>query len=213
MLYCRKSMLYRFECASGERACPFDGWMDRFESDSACARCAGERPFARLSRTPSRLHPRVRGGNRAQRRNRIARGGVRHPRQFDGLARRRRAQSFGRARPRGRLGGGGDGAPCGVSAIYLRAQEGLDPRGADQRLVPDGRGRSDRRRGHPPAVRSGACGSADDDLGRGGGHSRQRRDRPAVRARAGTRHQRPRRRTSTWPPTRRSPQRWSSPAS
>ena len=48
-------------------------------------------------------------------------------------------------------------------ALHLRAQESLDPRRADQRLVPAGRGRRDRRRSDPPAVRARADRGADDD--------------------------------------------------
>ena len=69
------------------------------------------------------------------------------------------------------LGRGGDGEALALAALHLRAQESVDPRGADQRLVPAGRGRRDRRRGGPAPVQPGAGRGADDDLGRGGRRS------------------------------------------
>ena len=143
--------------------------------------------------THASFGPRVRDRDRAQHRDRDDRGGLRLSRQLDGAGRRRRAQSVGRAWPGGRPGPAAMMAKARhVAAFHLRAQEGIDPRGADQRLVLAGRGRRDRRRSDPPAVPSRRRPRAQTyDLGRGGRHSRQRRHGPAVRTRPEARHQHP----------------------
>ena len=138
-------------------------------SRSAPARLGGHgAPGTITHHAPAGLQPRVRARHRAQSRLRHPRGRLRAaaPNRWrcsptpgticptcsgwssPGPARRWRASRASRA-------------------LHLRAQEGVDPRRADQCPVPAGRGRGDRRRSDPPAVRARAGRGADgDDLGR-----------------------------------------------
>ena len=96
----------------------------------------------------------VRNRHRAQHRVRAHRGRLRFLRQLDGPPFGRRSQFVRRPWLGGRLGRRHDGESRIVATVHLWPQEGIDPRGADQRFIPACRRRRDRRGSGPPALPS-----------------------------------------------------------